>query len=135
MPIKKTSGKRKSTFKLTAKQREVCNQYAKKRTGLATKRAKALLAIDGGATRSEVSKKTGLSLPQIQYLLTRFKAKKLAIFPAPAAKTAKKPVKKTRTVKAKPKPKAKPKTVAKKKPAKPRIIPQVIIEQSVEEDD
>jgi hypothetical protein len=66
---------------LTVEEQDVCQEIAASGERLAGQRAAALLAIDGGATRAQASKQTGLTVGQIGYLLHTFRQKHLAMFP------------------------------------------------------
>ena len=66
---------------ITKKEQKYCKQVAAQDKGLASQRAKVLLAINDGASRAMASETSGLTPGQIQYLLKVFKIKRLAIFP------------------------------------------------------
>jgi hypothetical protein len=66
---------------LTMEERNVCQKVAASEDALASQRATALLAIDGGATRAQAAEQTGLTTGQIGYLLRAFRQKHLDIFP------------------------------------------------------
>lgn len=66
---------------ITKKEQKFCRSVAAQDKGLASQRAKALLAINDGDSRAIVSESSGLTLGQIKYLQTAFKSKRLAIFP------------------------------------------------------
>jgi hypothetical protein len=68
--------------KLTPKERKVCLKIVDLKEGLSSQRAEALLALDKGLMRVEVSKQTGLTNDQIRYLLGRFRQIRLSLFPA-----------------------------------------------------
>jgi len=98
---------------LTVEERDVCQEIAASGEGLAGQRAAALLAIDGGATRAQASKQTGLTVGQIGYLLRTFRQKHLAMFPdaEPEEDKGEKKAKKSKKGK---------KAKAEKKPKKPK---------------
>jgi hypothetical protein len=66
---------------LTAEEQDACQKIAASGEGLAGQRATALLAIDQGATRTQASGQTGLTVGQIGYLLSAFREKHLSMFP------------------------------------------------------
>lgn len=65
---------------LDPQEREVLERVAVRR-GLSGQRARALSAIDEGATQAEAAQDTGLTTGQIKYLLYKFRKRRLEIFP------------------------------------------------------
>lgn len=65
---------------LTVEERNACQKIAASDAGLTSQRATALLAIDGGATRTQASEQTSLTVGQIGYLLRAFRQKRLDMF-------------------------------------------------------
>jgi len=66
---------------LTAQEKAVCLKISSLNEGITSRRAAVLLAIDEGLTRAGASEQCGLSVGQIQYLMTTFRKKRLEIFP------------------------------------------------------
>jgi len=65
---------------LNAEEKAVCEQVAAG-DSLDSRRARALLAIDGGATQVEAGSQAGLTRGQMQYCLRTFRQQGLTIFP------------------------------------------------------
>ncbi len=76
---------------LSVEERAVCDQVAAG-DSLDGRRARALLAIDGGATQVEAGRQAGLTPGQGQYCLRKFRQQGLAIFPDAAPKPVPEPV-------------------------------------------
>ena len=111
---------------LTAEEQDACQKIAASGDGLEGQRAAALLAIDQGATRTQVSEQTSLTSGQIGYLLRAFGRKRLELFhnaeaseEQPAAEPAEPEMKKGKGKKAK-KSKKDKKAKAEKKDKKPK---------------
>jgi len=102
---------------LSTKEFEICTNLNSQGT-LEGKRAKALLALNDGDTQAMAAKKSGLSYGQVKYLLTVFRKKGLALFPAISFE--KKETSKVKQVKSK-KTKSKTKKKDKKKSDKKKI--------------
>ncbi len=66
---------------LTPQERVVCLQVAT-RDDLYGRRARALLALDEGATQVEAGKRAGMSDRRVRYWLAAFRQKRLDVFPA-----------------------------------------------------
>lgn len=66
---------------LSPKERNICEQIAT-HTGLHGQRARALLALDDGVTRTEAGTIASLSPGQVRYAVTKFRQQRLDIFPA-----------------------------------------------------
>ena len=81
MPDAKQKAKQKGGNLLSAKEKDACRKVSSLKAGLASQRAAALLAIDGGLTWAKASELTGLKQGQIKYLLTAFRNKRLNMFP------------------------------------------------------
>ena len=64
---------------LSAEQKAVCEQIAAG-DSLDSRRARALLAIDGGATQVEAGRQAGLTRGQMQYCLRKFRQQGLTFF-------------------------------------------------------
>jgi transposase-like protein len=78
---------------LTLKERATCQKIARRKS-LYGQRAKALLALDKGATQAEAGQQVGLTRSQVKYWLSKFRADRLQAFPEevlPAVKTPPKP--------------------------------------------
>ena len=65
---------------LTVEQAAVCEKIAGENS-LNGQRAKALLALDNGATHSDAATESGLTRGQVNYILRKFKVQGLAVFP------------------------------------------------------
>jgi len=65
---------------LTAEEQPICQKIAAMELGLTSQRAAALIKLDEGLTQAQTSELTGLTLGQIQYLISTFQQKRLAIF-------------------------------------------------------
>jgi len=65
---------------LSAEQKAICEQIAVGET-LNSRRAQALLVVDGGATQAEAGRQVGLTLYQVKYCLSRFRQLGMAMFP------------------------------------------------------
>ena len=80
---------------LNAEEKAVCEQVAAGAT-LDSRRAQALLAIDGGVTQIEAGRQAGLTRGQMQYSLRKFRQQGAAIFtdaaPEPVPETELEPV-------------------------------------------
>lgn len=70
----------KSDRLLSGGERSVCQNIAQSGEGLNKQRAAALLVIDGGLTRAEAGRLSGLTLGQVRYLLATFRQKRLGMF-------------------------------------------------------
>lgn len=66
---------------LTTKEKATCQRLAKLNIDLISQRAEALLLLDQGHTQTEAAQQTGLTLGQLRYLCSRYRQKKMAIFP------------------------------------------------------
>ncbi|MCP4166692.1 MAG: helix-turn-helix domain-containing protein [Chloroflexi bacterium] len=75
---------------LSAEENAICDQVAAGHS-LDSQRARALLAIDGGATQVEASRQAGLTPGQMQYCLRKFRQQGLAIFPDAAPEPVSEP--------------------------------------------
>jgi len=107
---------------LSTKEHEVCRNLSSQRT-LEGKRAKALLALNDGDTQVIAAKKSGLSYGQVKYLLTIFRKKGLALFPAISSeKKETSKVKKVKSKESKSKAKKKDKKKTNKKKDKKKSI-------------
>jgi hypothetical protein len=80
---------------LAAEEQDVCQKIAALDAGLASQRAATLLVVDEGLTRAQASERTGLTLGQIRYLMTRFRQKRLAMFPDDVLNEAQPPAEET----------------------------------------
>ncbi len=76
---------------LSVEERAVCDQVAAG-DALDARRARTLLAIDGGATQVEAGRQAGLTPGQVQYCLRKFRQQGLAIFPDAAPEPVPEPV-------------------------------------------
>jgi hypothetical protein len=78
---------------LTPEERTACQKIARKKS-LYGQRAKALLALDKGATQAEAGQQAELTRNQVKYWLNKFHAERLQAFPEdilPAVKAPPKP--------------------------------------------
>ena len=103
---------------LTKKEIEICQKITNAADKLASKRARALLALNEGVTRAIAAEQSGLTLGQVRYLLTAFNEKHLAIFPEDTSKPTHTIEKKIKASKDKKKTKKKDKKDKKKKKIK-----------------
>lgn len=71
---------------LSAPAKKRCIEIAQLEEGVASQRAKALLAIDEGMSQSGAAKESKMSLGQVKYAIDLFRKKKLALFPADLGK-------------------------------------------------
>ena len=92
MANKKQSTTNTSGKLLFIEEQDVCQKIAEVDAGVASIRAEALIAIDEGVSKSQVSERLGLTPGQIRYLLTTFRKKRLAIFPDDVLKEVQSPV-------------------------------------------
>ncbi len=81
MPDEKQKAKKTGGNLLSAKEKDACRKVSSLKAGLASQRAKALLAIDEGSTLAKASVLTGLKHGQIHYLMATFRKKRLNMFP------------------------------------------------------
>jgi hypothetical protein len=65
---------------MTAQEQSVCKQIAMGE-GSHSQHAVMLLALNGGSTKVQAAKGTGLTTGQVKYWMTRFQKQRLAIFP------------------------------------------------------
>jgi Mg-chelatase subunit ChlI len=65
---------------LSLQEREACVQITLTESPY-NQRAQALLALDDGSTRADAAYRSGLSAGQVKYLLSRFREKRMAMFP------------------------------------------------------
>ena len=76
----KHESKEKETQLLTSEEQAVLSKVATKEPPH-SQRAQALLAMNEGATQAEAGTQAGLTIGQVRYWLTKFRAKRTAIFP------------------------------------------------------
>lgn len=74
-----------NTTLLSEREQQICKKMSSQRT-LEGKRTKALLALNDGDTQVIAAKKSGLTYGQVKYLLTVFRKKGMALFPAATIK-------------------------------------------------
>ena len=84
---------------LTKSQQQACKQHATAST-VDGKRARALLAVHGGASQAQAAAESGLTLGQVRYWLAKFRRDGLAIFPNPTRPAAATPTKRAVSAKA-----------------------------------
>jgi hypothetical protein len=65
---------------LTQNERTACQKITRGRS-LYSKRAKALLALDEGATQAQAGQRAGLTRSQVKYWLSKFRRERLEAFP------------------------------------------------------
>ena len=73
-------GPRKENQLLNPEEQAVLSQIATSEPPH-SQRAQALLAMNEGATQAEAGTQAGLTIGQVRYWLTKFRAKRTAIFP------------------------------------------------------
>ena len=73
---------------MSPQERETCAEVVAMKIVLVSQRAQALLLICDGETQAETVRKTGLTIGQVRYAITRFKNSGLAMFPPVAAQEA-----------------------------------------------
>jgi transposase-like protein len=80
-PAKKDSGGQKAAGRLlSTESRDACEQVAAG-TSLWSQRARALLAVDEGATQAQAGQTAGLTQGQVKYWVGKFRSDQLGIFP------------------------------------------------------
>ena len=90
MPAKKQTTESTSKKLLAPREVASCRKIASETEGIARQRAETLLSIHEGLTRTQASEKHGLTLNQIQHLITSYRSKGMALFTdGRAAKTKK----------------------------------------------
>ena len=65
---------------LSLEERTACQKIARRKS-LYGQRAKALLALDKGATQAQAGQQAGLTRSQVKYWLSKFRAERLQAFP------------------------------------------------------
>ncbi len=106
---------------LSTKEHKICLQYCAADDEVTRKRAKALLALDKGCTQVRSGELSGLTRGQINYLVTLFRKKGMALFtqePPPDTSQPDSPVEKSSIGKAAEKDKKGKKKKKKKKEKK-----------------